>query len=425
MSDSFVGSAGPGLWRHRDFLLFWSGETVSLFGSQVTLLALPLAAILVLHAAPWEVGILNAAGFAPFLLATLPAGAWLDRHRKRPILLGSNVLRAGIVAVVPVASALGWLRLELLIAVALAHGALTVVYDVGWLSFVPSLVRRDQVVTANSRLQASASAAQVGGPGVGGVLIQLLSAPMALVVDAASFAFSAITLGLIRARESEPRQDLQRHLFAEIAEGLRVTFRNPILRAMALNAGAFNLFDQVIYTAFLLYAVGPLGLAPGLVGVIISAGAIGGLVGAIAAESVGRRFGIGRAMIVMSVVASSTAVAIPLVAGSQPLIAVALAAVFFVQGLGLGVTNVHFVSLRQAITPANMLGRMNASYRTISFGAIPLGALLGGAVAQMVGLRVALLVGGLGLLVTPLIVAISPVRFVRELPDSGLETRPA
>jgi MFS family permease len=425
MSGSPARLAGPSLWRHRDFLLFWSGETVSLFGSQVTLLALPLTAILVLHATPWELGLLNAAGYAPFLLATLPAGAWLDRERKRPILLASSVLRAAIVAIVPLASALGWLRLEVLVGVALAHGILTVVYDVGWLSFVPSLVRRDQVVSANSRLQASASAAQVGGPGVGGVLIQVLSAPMALVVDAASFAFSAITLASIKTPEPKPREDLERHLLAEITEGLRVTFQRPLLRAMALNAGAFNLFDQVIFTAFLLYAVGPLGLAPGLVGAVISAGAIGGLVGAVAAESVGRRLGIGRAMITMSVVASSTAVAIPLLAGPQPLIVVALAAVFFGQGLGLGVTNVHFVSLRQSITPANMLGRMNASYRTISFGAIPLGALLGGALAEMVGLRAALLVGGLGLLLTPSIVAISPVRFVRELSDPGLETRPA
>jgi MFS family permease len=425
MAGSFVGLAGRSLWRHRDFSLFWSGETVSLFGSQVTLLALPLTAILVLHATPWELGVLNAAGFAPFLLATLPAGAWIDRHRKRRILLASNLLRAGIVAIVPLASAVGWLRLELLIAVALAHGVLTVVYDVGWLSFVPSLVGRDQVVAANSRLQASASAAQVGGPGVGGVLIQLLSAPVALVVDAASFAFSAITLAFITTREPKPRDDLRRHLLDEIADGVRITFTNPILRAMALNAGAFNLFDQVIYTAFLLYAVGPLGLTPGLVGTIISAGAIGGLVGAAAAAAVGRRLGIGMAMIAMSVVASSTAVAIPLVAGPPPLVVVALAAVFFVQGLGLGVTNVHFVSLRQAITPTNMLGRMNASYRTISFGAIPLGALLGGTLAQIVGLREALLVGGLGLLLTPSIVAFSPVRFVRELRDTGLETRSA
>src|SRR6266540_416816 len=187
------------LRRHRDFLLFWSGETVSLFGSQVTLLALPLTAILVLRATPFELGVLNAVGFAPYLLATLPAGAWVDRRPKRPILLASNIGRALVVGLVPLVGLLGWLRMEILLAVAFAHGLLSVTFDVAWLSFVPSLVGREHVVAANSRLQASAAAAQIGGPGLGGALIQLLAAPMALIVDALSFLCSAVTLALIRA----------------------------------------------------------------------------------------------------------------------------------------------------------------------------------------------------------------------------------
>jgi MFS family permease len=411
--DESTGS----LWRHRDFLLFWSGETVSLFGSQVTVLALPLTAILVLRATPLEVGVLNAAGFAPYLLATLPAGAWIDRRPKRPILLAANVGRALVIGLVPLAAALGWLRIEVLVSVAFVHGFLSVIFDVGWLSFVPSLAGREHIVGANSRLQASASAAQIGGPGLGGMLVQLLSPPIALVVDALSFLFSAGTLSLIRAPESRSPETARRSLLAEIGEGLRITFSNAILRAMALNAGAFNLFDQLIYTAFLLYAIGPLGLSPGLIGVVIGGGAIGGFLGALVAGPLARRLGIGRAMIAMSFVACSTVVAIPLVSGSQQLVAVVLVGVFFVQGLGVGVTNVHFVSLRQAITPADLLGRMNASYRTISFGAIPLGALLGGSLGQSVGLRSALLLGAVGLLVTPLLVLFSPVRTVRDLPE--------
>jgi MFS family permease len=407
------------LRRHRDFLLFWGGETVSLFGSQVTLLALPLTAILVLKASPFELGLLNAAGFLPFLLVTLPAGAWLDRRRKRPILLVSNLGRAFVVALVPLAAVLGWLRIELLYAVAVAHGVLAVAYDVGWLSFVPSLVGRDQVVAANARLQASASAGQVGGPGVGGLLIPVLGAPIALLADTISFLFSAATLVLIRTDEAQPAAEERRDLVAEIADGLRLTFGDARLRAMAINAGAFNLFDQVIYTAFLLYAVGPLGLSAGLVGAVISVGSIGGLLGAVVSEPMAKRVGIGRTMIVMSFVASSTAVAIPFATGPQVAVAALLAAVFFIQGLGLGVTNVHFLSLRQAITPADLLGRMNASYRTVSFGAIPVGAFLGGAIAQAAGLRAALFVGAVGLLMSPLLILFSPVRHVRDLTDAA------
>ena len=403
------------LWRDRDFLLFWSGETVSLFGSQITVLALPLTAILVLRATPFELGLLNAVAFAPYLLAALPAGAWVDRRPKRPILLASNLGRAVVIGVVPLAAVLGLLRIEVLLAVAFVHGLFSVIFDVGWLSFVPTLVGREQVVAANSRLQASASAAQIGGPGLGGALIQLLAAPMALVVDALSFLFSAITLALIRAPEGRAPARDKRNLLAEIGEGIQVTFGNAILRAMALNAGAFNLFDQLIYTVFLLYAVGPLGLPPGLVGAVIGAGAIGGFLGALFAAPMARRFGMGRAMIVMSFVACSTAVAIPFAGGSQPVVTLMLGGVFFVQGLGIGVTNVHFVSLRQSITPTDLLGRMNASYRTISYGAIALGALLGGVLGQTIGLRPALLLGAIGLLVTPFLVLFSPVRHVRDL----------
>jgi MFS family permease len=419
MTSSVERLAPPpdSLWRHRDFLLFWSGETISLFGSQVTVLALPLTAIFVLHATPFELGLLNAASFAPFLVATLPAGAWLDRRRKRPVLLASNLIRASVIGVVPIAAVGGWLSLELLYAVALLHGVLAVMYDVGWLSFVPSLVSRERVVAANSRLQASASAAQVGGPGIGGILVQVLTAPAALAVDACSFAFSAVTLALLHPKEPSRRADRPRHLVSEIVDGLTVTFRNPKLRAMALNAAAFNLFDQVIYTVFLLYAVGPLGLSAGLVGGIIGVGAIGSLIGALGAERLGQRIGIGRAMIAMSVVGSITAVAIPFVGGDKPAIVALLSGVFLVQGIGLGVTNVYFVSLRQALTPSDLLGRMNASYRTITFGAIPVGALVGGVLAQLIGLRGALLIGGIGLLCTPLLIMASPVRGVRELPS--------
>jgi MFS family permease len=417
VSDAPVPHTRP-LGSHRDFLLFWAGETVSLFGSQITVLALPLTALLVLHVSPIQLGILNAAGFLPFLLIALPAGAWLDRYRRRPILLASNVGRAIVIGLVPLAAFAGLLRIELLYAVAFIHGVLAVFYEVGWLSYIPTILARDQVIGANRRLQASASAAQIGGPGVGGILVQLLSAPIALVADAGSFVFSAATLALIRAREPMPPRPEERSLGREIAEGLRVTFGKPVLRAMALNAGTYNLFDQVLITAFLLYAIGPLRLPPSVLGLVLAAGSVGGLVGAVLAERVGRALGVGPAMIVASFIGGSSVVLIPFVGGDLAVIATLLGAIFFVQGVGVGLSNVHFVSLRQAVTPPELLGRMNASYRTVSYGAIPIGALLGGAIAQVFGLREALLVAGAGLLLAPLIVVFSPLPRIRELPRS-------
>jgi MFS family permease len=419
MHPSIARSPSPvpaSLWRHRDFLLFWLGETVSLLGSQVTLLALPLTAVLVLHASVLQLGLLNAASFLPFLLVTLPAGAWLDRHRRRPVLLAANIGRAAVIALVPVAAVLGILRIEVLVAVAFTHGILTVFYDVGWLSYIPSIVSRDLIIGANSRLQVSASAAQVGGPGIGGILVQVLSAPIALVVDAISFGFSAMMLVLIRAAEPQQGSTATTSMRRDIAEGLQVTFRNRVLRAMALNAATFNLFDQIVVTVFLLFAVGPLGLTPAVIGVVLAAGSVGGFVGALVAGPAARRLGLGPAMIASSFVGGSTIVAIPFVGGSTPVVSTLLAAIFFIRGLGEGVANVHFVSLRQAVTAPELLGRMNASYRTLTYGAIPVGAIVGGALGQILGLHTTLLIAGIGLLLTPVILLLGPLPSIRDLP---------
>jgi hypothetical protein len=256
-----------GLWGHRDFRKLWAGETVSLFGSEVSELALPLVAVLVLDADAGQMGLLAAARFAPFLMVTLPAGAWVDRRRRRPVLISSNLGRALLVGLVPLLAGLGLLRMGHLYAVAFAVGALTVLFDVAYQSYLPSLVKREQLVEGNSKLQASASAARVGGPGLGGLLVQLVGAPRALLLDAGSYVVSAASLLAIRNREPAPAAEgdgqPRTRLRQEIGEGLAVTYRNPVLRSLAGLAATYNLFSQVIDALLVLYATRELGLSAG------------------------------------------------------------------------------------------------------------------------------------------------------------------
>ena len=290
-----------GLWGHRDFRRLWAGETVSLFGSEVTELALPLVAVLVLDAEAAQMGLLAAARFAPFLLVTLPAGAWVDRRRRRPVLIGSNLGRALLVGLVPLLAGLGLLRMGHLYAVAFAVGAFTVVFDVAYQSYLPSLVEREQLVEGNSKLQASASVARVGGPGLGGLLVQLVGAPRALLLDAGSYVVSAASLLAIRNREPAPVADRdgqpRARLRQEIGEGLAVTYRNPVLRSMAGLAATYNLFSQVIEALLVLYATRELGLSAGVIGLVISAGSIGALAGAALTGRLQRRLGVGPSLI--------------------------------------------------------------------------------------------------------------------------------
>jgi MFS family permease len=287
-----------GLWGHRDFRKLWAGETVSLFGSEVTELALPLVAVLVLEADAGQMGLLAAARFAPFLLITLPAGVWVDRRRRRPVLIGSNLGRALLVGLVPLLSGLGLLRMGHLYAISFAVGTLTVMFDVAYQSYLPSLVDREQLVEGNSKLQASASAARVGGPGLGGLLVQLVGAPRALLLDAASYVISAASLLAIRNqepdppadRDGEPRAGLRR----EIGEGLAVTYRNPVLRSMAGLAATYNLFEGAVLALLVLYATRELGLSAGLIGLVVSAGSLGALAGTALTGRLERRLGVGR-----------------------------------------------------------------------------------------------------------------------------------
>ena len=302
----------------RDFRLFWAGQTVSLVGSQVSALALPLTAALVLDAGPVQMGLLGAAAFLPFLFLTLPAGAWVDRRRRRPILIGADIGRGILVAVIPIAAATGLLRIEVLYVVALGSGCCQVLFDLAYLAHVPSLVPREELTEANGRLQATASAAEVGGPGIAGLLVQAVGAPLALLLDGVSYLVSAVTLRMISTPEPPPAPASKSPSFrAEVVQGLRFLRRQPVLRACAFEAAQFNLFNQVIIAVLILHATREIRLEPALIGLAFAVGSVGSLFGAGLAPRIAGRVGIGRAIAGSMVVACAAPLLLPLAASSS------------------------------------------------------------------------------------------------------------
>jgi MFS family permease len=403
------------LWRDPSFRRFWSGEAISLVGSQVTALALPLSAVLLLDAGPAEMAILGLLSYLPFLVVTLPAGVWADRRRRRPLLLVANVGRAAALLAVPAGAWLGVLSLPLLYAVALVVGVLTVLFEVGYLAYVPHLVARHQLVDANARLQATSSAAEVGGPGLAGLLIAAVGAPVAILIDSASYLASAVLLLGISRGEPEPAAARrQSDIVGDIRTGLRVTFTHPVLRAFALAAASNNLAWQIVEVVLLIYATQVLRLDPLAIGALFSVGAIGAVLGALAAGSLGRRLGVGRTIAAAMVLCGAGTLLVPLAAPPSALGWATLAFALFIGGFGNTISVVHVITVRQTITPDDLLGRMNASYRTLTYGAIPVGAMIGGVLGETIGLQATMAVGAVGVFLAPLWVLLSPVPAIRD-----------
>ncbi len=406
-----------GLWRHSDFLKLWTGQTISQFGSQITLLALPLTAVLTLKANAAEMGILGAVEFAPFLLVGLFAGVWVDRMRRRPILIVADFGRTFLLASIPLAAVFGLLRIEQLFIVAFLVGIMTVFFEVAYQSYLPALVSREGLIEGNSKLEMSRSVAQIAGPGLAGVLVQLVTAPIAILVDALSFLVSVISLLLINKPEPPPpaahtRQSM-RH---EIGEGLGIVLYNPVLRSIAGCTATSNLFSNIMFAVYVLYLTRELGLSPGLIGLVFSAGSIGGLIGAVLAGRAAQQFGLGPTLIVSVFVGGAALLLVPLASGSLFVVSALLIASFFVSSASNPIYNVNQVSLRQAITPDRVQGRMNATMRFIVWGTIPIGSLLGGLLGSVIGLRETLFISAFGSLLPCLWLVFSPVRTLREQP---------
>ena len=419
-----------GLWRHGDFLKLWSAETVSQFGTQISLLALPLVAILVLDASTFEVALLGVIDFLPFILFTLPAGVWVDRMRRRPILIAGDFARAALLASIPVAYVADVLTLYQLFAVGFLFGTATVFFDVAYMSYLPSLVERDQIIEGNSKLEISRSAALVTGPGVAGGLIELLTAPYAVLVDAVSFVGSGLFLLRIRTEEppvAAPADGRTTSLKTEFTEGLRFVLGNPNLRAQAGCTGTSNFFSNVSFAVVLVYLVRELELSAAVIGFAFSLGGVGSLVAAFSAIRLSQRFGIGPTTIATGFLWGPSTLLIAAAPVGNAAIPF-LAASVLVGGFSIVVYNIIQVSYRQAICPPRLQGRMNSVMRFIVWGTIPIGALVGGVLGTWVGLRETIVIGGIGGSLSILFIVFSPQRHLREMPepieDAGLEPEP-
>jgi MFS family permease len=415
-----------GLWGHADFLKLWTGQSISEFGSQISGLAIPWLAAVELNASPLEFSLLGVLGFLPFILFALPAGVWVDRLRRKPILIVGDFARALLLALVPVLWALGVLDIWHLLVIQFVVGVFTVFFDVAYQSYLPSLVDRDQLVEGNAKLQLTVSVALVAGPGLAGLLIAALGAPYAIVLDAISFVVSTAFLLVIRRREILPEKTEgapRPKMLPELKEGLAFVVRHPHLRAIAACTGSSNFFFSIAFTIFLLYAVRVLHLSSGTVGVIFAMFGAGSILGALLANRVQKAIGVGWAIISPAILFSVAALAFPLAPKSFPLPALIAGSLLF--GYGGTAYNITQVSLRQAITPERLQGRMNASMRWIVWGTLPLGQLAGGAIASAYSLSAALWVGAIGSLFTFLPVLLSPVRAIHEMPTSVDEPTPA
>jgi MFS family permease len=411
-------STAMSLWRHRDFQLLWAGQTISRVGTEISVLALPLIAIQILHATTFEVGSLTAVETLPFLVVGLPAGAWVDRMRRRRVLLVADIGRLVALGSIPVASAIASITLAHLFIVAFVTGVFTVFFDVAYQSYLPELVDRRQLVEGNAKLAASESTAHVLGPGLGGGLVGAVGASTAVVADAFSYAVSFVCLLFIRTpaeTPDRPKDGSAPSLVADIREGLRFVWRENRIRAVAFTTATANLFGAVGGAVLLLLMTRELGFSGGKIGVIFACGGLGAVVGAVTAPWLARRVGVGHAIVVAIAIAGLGPVLIALADGS-------IAPVLLAIGIGLegggGVAyNINQVSVRQAICPRRLQGRMNASVRFLVWGTLPLGGFLGGALGSWIGIRGTLWVSAAGSLLSFLWLLPSPVPSMKEIPQ--------
>jgi MFS family permease len=412
----------PRLWRHRNFLLLWSGQSISQIGSAVTVWALPLTAVFALRASVTQVGLLTAASSVPYVLAGLLAGAWVDRVRRRPLLVAADVGRAALLLSIPLAAMLGRLSIGQLYVVAFANGLLRVLFDVAYTSFLPSVVAPNQLLEGNSKLEASGAVANIAGPGLAGVLVQLFTGPIALLGDALSYVASFVSLAFMYVHESPARSEREaRAWLGEVWSGIGVVIRHPLLRALAIGNGLFGFFDTMLIAIYVPYLVRSLAVPSAGIGIIFTVAGLGGLLGAGAAERIARRAGIGRTILGGMLVAGLAEVLIALAQGPIALASVlVIAGEAGVQG-GDVVSSIVGRSLQQRIVPDWLRGRVSATTRVISSGLAPLGAIVGGWSGDHVGLRPTVVVAGLGTLLAFGWVWRSPVRRIQVLEQSPSE----
>ncbi|WP_067503768.1 MFS transporter [Actinoplanes sp. TFC3] len=404
------------VWKRPGFRRLYAGATISWFGSEISELAIPLLAISTLHATSGEVGLLRAAQFAPFLLLTLHAGILVDRMRRRPLMVVADFGRFAAIGAIPLLIWLGSHSVIPLLFLVFIAGALTVVHQIADTSYLPSLLDRDALMSANGKLGAAESAAKLGGQGIGGLLVAWLTAPFAVLVDALSYLVSGFLVAGIPHREQRPPRPEQRRLRTEVREGLDFVLRSRIMRALVGEAATYNFANEIFLVGFFLWTARDLGLSAFVIGLLLSLGAVGAFAGASLGERLSNRFGFGVTMLVTMVVGNGVALLVVFAHGGGAGTIALLATAFLVQGFGTALANVHNVTLRQTAVPEELRGRVNASYRLISWGVIPLGAGLGGVLAGAYGDRTGVVIGAVGLALSSLWVAFSPIPRMRTAP---------
>ena len=403
------------LWHQPAFIKLWMGQTISLFGSAITTLALPLTAISILHASAQQMGFLFAFSQVPPLLFGLIIGAWVDRIHRRPLLMIADIGRALLLTLVPLTSILHLLRIEILYVVSFLAATLSVIFTIASRSFLPSLLQRKHLIEGNIALQLSQSAAQIVGQNLAGALIQLFTAPLAIIVDSLSFILSVLFVWRIRGTEP-PIQKHQQHLWREIREGLQIVISHPILRVIAASNGTANIFWGAQLAILMLYMTRQLTINAIWLGIIYACGNIGFLLGTLLAKHVVRWWGLGPALILTPLVSIFGAVLIPIAHGSLIEIVITLSTAQLLTVAPLIIYHIHEVSLRQVITPNEMQGRVNATMQVISWATTPIGALLGGWLGENIGLRPTLFIIAGGLILAQPWLLFSPLRTLRTLP---------
>lgn len=410
-----VGSA----WEQADFRRLFRASAVSVFGSEIGELALPLLAIITLAATPQELGLLRTAQFLPFLVATLPLGVLVDGQLKRSLMMKADVGRFILIGAIPATVWLGLAEVELVYVVVFAAGCLTVLYQLADFAYLPVLVREELIVDANSKLSAVHSANEIAGKGIGGVIVQALTAPFAVLFDAVTYLVSALNLWRIRTPEQPPRVNQPSSTFRGALSGLVAAWRHRYIRPLLLEATTFNFFNEVFLLSLLLYAVRDLELHAAAIGLVFVGGGVGSFVGAWFGPRLTDRFGYGRVLVTTMALGNSAPLAVALARTDSPHTLAILVATFGVMGLGIGIANVHAVSLRQMSVGEHVRGRINAGYRLVSWGALAVGATVGGLLAASLGAYQAMMIGAIGIPLATAWVALSPIPQLETVTEAG------
>ena len=409
----------PPLLRQPEFLKLWAAQSISQLGDQITYLALPLVAVLTLDASAAEMGLLTAAELAPNLIFSLFAGVWLERsQRRRHVMIVADVARAALLASVPLAAVFDVLTFPQLYAVGFAVGTFAVLFDVSWSTLFIAVVPRRDVVEANSKMSLSRAISFVGGPSLAGVLVQALTGPVTLLLDAFSFLGSALFLRRIKAKEPPIEHD-GNGVFRSLWEGFRFVLRDELIRPELFCAATVNLFNYVFHAIFVLYATKELGVAPGTLGIALGVGAVGGILGALVAPRLERAIGIGPSVVIGSVLFPAPLALVPLASGSELRLGLLLGVAEFFSAVGVMIFDVAAASMHFMRTPDRIRARMSATFKFVNYGIRPIGALLGGALGTAIGLQTTLWVGVIGALAGVIWLLFSPIPRVRVVTEAA------